>query len=159
MNTLIILSIIIIIFFLSWAVMKFGIPPSISDLYYKLESEKKNSGWWFTGFCWAVVFTLMPPWLDTTPENYKFLPFLAGAGLLFVGSAPQFKLSLTGVVHYVSAAVCCVASQLWVIFSGYTIVTYACFMICLCLAYRYKNTMWWIEIASFAATYITLFLI
>lgn len=156
MNSLIILSLTIAVVFLSWMVVKYSIPPSISSLYYKLESSKKNSGWWFTGFCWAVAFTLLPPWLDMTPENYKFLPFLAGAGLLFVGAAPQFKLQLTGTVHYASAAVCCVASQAWVIAYGYWCVAVASFIIFGYIAYKYNNRMWWIEIASLVSTYATI---
>lgn len=114
MTTLVIISLVIFLAYLAGMYKYFGIPYSISDTYYKLEKRKKGLGWLFTAMCWGVSGTLLPALLDLTPESYQFTAFLSCAGLMFVGAAPQFKLSLTGAVHYGAAAVCVIFSQILV---------------------------------------------
>jgi len=139
----------------------FGIPESISETYYLLEHRcGKNNGWIFTIFCWIVVFTLLPFWLEYSHENTQFLAFLSGAGLLFVGTAPQFKdVGLSRTVHFAAAFVCAAASISWLCFTNmwtYPLITLliACFISIL------NRTKWlfWIELAAFAATYLALFI-
>lgn len=156
--TLVIISFIIFAAYLAVVIKMFGLPASISETYYLLENRRKGTGWLFTAMCWGVVGTLLPAWLDMTPDSYQFTAFLAAAGLLFVGAAPQFKLSLTGWVHYVSAALCCASAILWCIFAGYWFVPLATFLAGEGLALRYGKSMFWIEIAAFVAfatTYLT----
>ena len=114
MTTLIIISLVIFLAYLLITYAWFGIPYSISDTYYKLESRKKGTDWLFSAMCVSVGGLLLPALLDITPASYQFAAFLACAGLIFVGAAPQFKMSLTGSVHYGAAAVCVIFSQLWV---------------------------------------------
>lgn len=114
MMTLIIISLVIFLVYLMGTFEMFGIPYSISDTYYKLERRRKGLGWFFSAMCVSVGGLLLPALLDITPEGYQFTAFLACAGLIFVGAAPQFKLSLTGIVHYGSAAVCVIFSQIWI---------------------------------------------
>ena len=156
MTTLIIISFVIFLAYLIATYAWFGIPYSISDTYYKLEARKPGAGWLFSAMCVSVGGLLMPALLDMTADHYQFSVFLACAGLIFVGAAPQFKLSLTNVVHYGSAAVCCVFSQVWVILSGCWWVSLLSFTICLLLANRDRKWMFWIEIAAIGATYLTI---
>lgn len=114
MTTLIIISLIIFLVYMTGMYLYFGIPHSISDTYYKLENRKKGAGWLFSAMCVSVGGLLLPALLDMTPDSYQFTAFLACAGLIFVGAVPQFKLPLTNTVHYGSAAVCCIFSQIWV---------------------------------------------
>lgn len=171
MMTLIIISLVIFLAYIAGTCLYFGVPASISDTYYKLERRHKGLGWLFTAMCWLVGGLLLPALLDITPESYQFTAFLACAGLLFVGAAPQFKLSLTGVVHYGSAAICVVFSQIWV---GLTVwwvllpiwITFAGFIVY--GAFRYSNffrdeiyfketrPMYWCEIAAVVAVYVTI---
>ncbi|WP_195375498.1 MULTISPECIES: glycosyl transferase [Parabacteroides] len=173
MMTLIIISLVIFLAYLTGTYKYFGIPYSISDTYYKLENRKKGAGWLFSAMCVSVGGLLLPALLELTPESYQFTAFLACAGLIFVGAAPQFKLPLTGSVHYGSAAVCVIFSQIWVgltcwwvllpvwiSFIGY--ILYGMF--------RYSDffrgriyfieskPMFWAEIAALGATYVTIFI-
>lgn len=170
MMTLVIISLIIFLAYLLMTYTWFDIPYSISDTYYKLESRKKGAGWLFTAMCWGVGGLLLPALLQLTPENYQFTAFLACAGLVFVGAAPQFKLSLTGSVHYGSAVICVLFSQIWVgltcwwvlipmwlAFIVYTVVA---------MSKNVTGSMWsdfvstkpmfWVEIVALLATYIAI---
>lgn len=156
-----ILAVVSLVIFLAYLIgmyMYFGIPASLSDTYYKLENRRKGAGWLFTGMCWGVAFPLLPYLLDVTPPSYQFTAFLACAGLMFVGAAPQFKLSLTGPVHYGGAAVCSASAVLWCILSGYWFIPFNAFLIFGWVALRYGRPMFWIEIAAFTSIYLTIFL-
>lgn len=137
-------------------IVAFGIPASISDTYYLLERKRRGLGWLFTAFCWGVSLTLLPAWLDMTPEAYQAVPFLSAAGLMFVGAAPQFKLPLTGPVHFVAAGVCCVAAGLWVALSGVWWTLPAAYAAGLALAAVDHRWMFWIEIAAFASVFLSI---
>ena len=154
---LVVVSLVVFLVYLAGVYVYFGIPASISDTYYKLEKRKKGAGWLFTAMCWAVAGTLLPAWLDMTLDAYQFSAFLACAGLLFVGAAPQFKLSLTGPVHYGSAAVCCASAVLWCILSGYWFIALSVFLVYVWIALRYGKPMFWIELAALTSTYICVF--
>lgn len=156
-----ILAVVSLVIFLAYMIgmyVHFGIPASLSDTYYKLENRRKGAGWLFTAMCWGVALPLLPYLLDVTPAGYQFTAFLACAGLMFVGAAPQFKLSLTGPVHYVSAAVCCSSAILWCILSGYWFIPFNAFLIYGWVALRYGKPMFWIEMAAFTSMYLTIFL-
>lgn len=155
---LVVIALVVFLVYLVGIIGVFGIPASISDTYYLLEKKRKGLGWLFTAMCWIVGGTLLPAWLDMTPETYQFSAFLAAAGLLFVGAAPQFKLSLTGWVHHGAAALCGMSAVLWCILSGLWFIPFNCFLIFGWLALRYGKPMFWLELAAFGATYLTIFL-
>lgn len=150
------ISFILFIVYVVAMILMFGIPASISDTYYLLERKRRGLGWLFTAFCWGVSLTLLPAWLDMTPEAYQAVPFLAAAGLMFVGAAPQFKLPLTGPVHFVAAGVCCVAAGLWVALSGAWWTLPAAYAACLALARIDRRWMFWVEIAAFASVFLSI---
>lgn len=172
MTTLIIISLVIFLAYLTMTYVWFGIPYSISDTYYKLENRRKGAGWLFSAMCIAVGGFLMPALLDTTPDHYQFTAFLACAGLVFVGAAPQFKLSLTGPVHYGSAAVCVIFSQIWVGLMCWWILipvwlAYIIYTIVSMSKHITKNMwgdfvstnpMFWVEVAAIVATFVTVFM-
>lgn len=172
MITLIIISFIIFLAYVSGMILYFGVPASISDTYYKLENRHKGAGWLFTAFCWGLAGTLLPAWIDMTPESYQFTCFLSAAGLMFVGAAPQFKLSLTGSVHYGSAAVCVIFSQLWVGLTCWWVLIpiWLAFILYTVVAMSKHVTgslrgdfistkpMLWCEVAAIGASYVTIFI-
>lgn len=172
MMTLVIISLIIFLAYLVGIYKYFGIPCSISETYYKLENRQKDLGWAFTFMCYSVGGLILPALLDRTPESYQFTAFLACAGLIFVGAAPQFKLSLTGSVHYGSAAICVVFSQIWVglmcwwvlipVWLAYIIYTVVCMSKHITGSMRsdFVSTkpMFWIEVSAIVATYVTIFM-
>lgn len=169
MMTLVIISLLIFLAYMAGTYKYFGIPYSISDTYYKLEKRKKSLGWLFTVMCWGVGGLLLPALLDMTPESYQFTAFLACAGLLFVGAAPQFKLPLTNAVHYGAAAVCVIFSQIWVglTCSWILISVWLAFIIYTVVGMSKQVTgslwndfvetkpMFWCEIAALVTTYLT----
>lgn len=171
MTTLIIISLVIFLAYLAGMYKYFGIPYSISDTYYKLEARKKGTGWLFTAMCWGVGGLLLPALLDITPESYQFTAFLACAGLIFVGAAPQFKLSLTRSVHYGAAAVCVIFSQIWVGFTCWWVLLPVWISFIGYILYgmfRYSDLfrgriyfieskpMFWCEVAAIGATYLAI---
>lgn len=169
---LVIISLIIFLAYLITTYAWLGIPYSISDTYYKLENRKKGAGWLFSAMCVSVGGLLLPALLDMTPDRYQFTVFLACAGLIFVGAAPQFKLPLTNTVHYGSAAVCCIFSQIWVGLTCWWVLlpvwlaylTYTGIAIGKqkegVFVYKFMHTkpMFWVEIASLMTTYLTILL-
>lgn len=154
--TLVHISFITFTAYVACMIALFGVPASISETYYLLDRKRRGLGWLFTGFCWLVAGALLPPWLDMTPDTYRFVPFLAAAGLMFVGAAPQFKVSLSGPVHFIGAGVCCVFAGLWVILSGAWWMLPATYGVCLALGSVWHKWMFWIEIAAFASTFLTI---
>lgn len=129
---LIFASIAIFLLYIGSMVFMFGIPWSISNTYYLLEGKRKGLGWLFTAFCYGVGGFLLPGWLNVTPEGYQFTCFLSAAGLAFVGTAAQFKESLTNTVHYTAAVIWCLFSQIWCFAAGF----------------------WWLSLLSFAFFYV-----
>lgn len=95
---------------------------SLEYFRYLLSIEKHGrSGLWFQIAMILSVGILLPEWLEVTEgENYQCCAFLACIGLIFVGSAPCFKLELDGKVHIGATIVCGLASLLYMIFAGYT---------------------------------------
>lgn len=129
-----------------------GIPESLSATYYLLGDK----GWLTQAMFILTGIGLLPAWLNESTQPLQFLTFLSCGGLMFVGSAPMFRLPLQGAVHYISAVVCCVSAVLWAILSGY-------YPIVVCSAFlgfmgyvRWKQPMWWLEIAVIAMVFTSL---
>lgn len=146
---------ILIVYF--WKVIKLiGIPWSISDTYYQLKKHGR-SGLWFQIAMILSVGILLPEWLEITEgENYQCCAFLACIGLIFVGSAPCFKLELDGKVHIGATIVCGLASLLYMIFAGYTTIPLLLAFPTGFLIYKYDKPVFWLEIWMFINTYISI---
>lgn len=146
---------ILIVYF--WKVIKLiGIPWSISDTYYQLKKHGR-SGLWFQIAMILSVGILLPEWLEVTEgENYQCCAFLACIGLIFVGSAPCFKLELDSKVHIGATIVCGLASLLYMIFAGYTTIPLLLAFPTGFLIYKYDKPVFWLEIWMFISTYISI---
>lgn len=146
---------ILIVYF--WKVIKLiGIPWSISDTYYQLKKHGR-SGLWFQIAMILSAGILLPEWLEVTEgENYQCCAFLACIGLIFVGSAPCFKLELDGKVHIGATIVCGLASLLYMIFTGYTTIPLLLAFPTGFLIYKYDKPVFWLEIWMFISTYISI---
>ncbi len=108
--TLVIISLLVIASYTAAVCIKQkGIPYSISATFYKLKHS-----YWFMAAMWSTAGLLMPAVLDISKPGTEFLAFLACAGMIFVGAAPNFKEEMEGKVHMSGAVICVVASQLWV---------------------------------------------
>lgn len=87
------------------------IPESLSSTYYLLGSR----GWLFQMYIAFLTIALFPVWFSVTGESLKFLSFLACSALIFVSSAPQFRLRVDGIVHYGAAAIGGLCAVLWLL--------------------------------------------
>ena len=140
-----------------------GIPYSISATFYKLKHP-----YWFMAAMWSTAGLLMPAVLDISKPGTEFLAFLACAGMIFVGAAPNFKEEMEGKVHMSGAVICVVASQLWVgctPFWWVIIPVWMAYLIYTCIAigkqkegvfvYKFIQTkpMFWCEIAALFTTF------
>lgn len=86
-----------------------GVPYSISKTFYRLEHKL-----WFGATMFLTAGLLMPAILEMTPESYQFTAFLACAGMMLVGAAPNFREGIERPIHIAGAILCLVFSQVWV---------------------------------------------
>lgn len=128
-------------------------PWSLSDTYYQLK-KRARPAWLFQIAMIVPAMLLMPAWLEQSPEKYQFLAFLSCGGLMFVGTAPCFKLELEGRIHYAATAICGVSAVTWVCLMGMWYVPVVLFTIALLLMLKYKKWMFWVEVAAFVSTYV-----
>lgn len=85
--SLVVLSAIIYMLYICHTIYKIKkIPKSLSDTYYA------HVSWLFPTVMTLTGMLLLPHWLDVTKDsNLQFLSFLACIGIIFVGTAPDFK--------------------------------------------------------------------
>lgn len=83
------------------------IPNSISQIIYSLSDNWK---WTFTVVMFLVSFMIAPQLVEVMPNGYEFLGILTAGGILGVGVDPLDK-DRTNVIHYTSAIVMGIASQ------------------------------------------------
>lgn len=150
-----IISMLLLASYVAYAVKVCGLPWSISDTYYQLEKRLRPK-WLFQLAMIAPAMLLLPAWLDNSPGSIQFLTFLSCGGLMFVGSAPCFKLDLDGKVHYIATSVCGLSAILWMCLVGVWYIPLVCFMTAGYLIYRYSKPLFWIECAAFISTYLSI---
>lgn len=148
MLTFIQLSIFLI--YVTYIVIKFGVLSSISDSWYVLEANKRNSGVLFTFFCWSLGFLMF---FQTTGETGLF--FLSGAGICFTGAATMFKTTdaHTKQIHFGGAIACIIGALIGLYIEYHLLIPILLFVVGTILTYIFvkRNTIWWIEIISFAS--------
>ena len=135
--------------FISYIVLityRFGVLPSISESWYKLQLLR--SSYQFTLFCWSLSILM----LFQTNETTAWF-FASGTGLAIVGSATMFKWKgiLTEKIHYLGSFIA-IASALIGLGVEYNnwIPTAVFIAIGVTLnAFKIKNRIWWTEITAF----------
>jgi hypothetical protein len=148
-------QLLIFVTYVTYITYRFGVLPSISESFYKLNEFRK--GHFFTFFCFALSTTMVL-------ESYKSSPlyFFSGVGLAFVGVATRFKWSgaHTNIVHYLGAFVGIVSALAALYFeSGMWIpATLFAFITALIVLFKIKNATFWIEIVAFLLIITGLFL-
>lgn len=105
------------------------IPVSLSETSYML------GGFWFTGYCFATVFLILPILLEIVPQTLTFLPFLMCSGLMFAGASPMFKKGLDKPVHYISSIISFIGFIIFVIFimGWYWLIAFVILLAGLCI--------------------------
>lgn len=121
---------------------KFGVLYSISASFYAMEENKKNSGWWFLGFCWGMAAPLA---VFIEVNGLFFIPMVA---LVLLGAAPQYKRTkMTKTMHFIGSYGV-LAGFLVVIgfaFQNWWPLISAVLVIRLLMVTRVANRTWWVE--------------
>lgn len=140
------LSFILYISYIIFVYIKYK-PSCISETYYKV-------GNWFTYWIIAVAFLLFPCWVEISPEDFQFLPFLSVISLGLVGINPLYLESQKR-VHIISAAIAAILSLIWSLVVGQYIIPLILFIIAASIL-KIKNSLFWIENLSFLNIYLSI---
>jgi hypothetical protein len=133
METLLFISLFIYIACKIAVIKLFGTPGSFSETFYLLNERKKDLGYLFTLWCYAVGISVMIVMMNYSEGKwYQFLPFFAGGALCFTGTAPLFK-GREKTIHFVSASVCAAIALLWMYLEGYWLIPFEALAIYLLL--------------------------
>jgi hypothetical protein len=139
---------LIFVTYVAYIIYRFGILPSISESYYKLNTVRQ--GYFFTIFCWILAITMIFQAKDSSPFY-----FYSGAGLAFVGAASEFKWTgaHTHVVHYLGAVfgIGCAVMGLYFDSGLWQPAVITFLFSAICAINKTKNGIFWVEIVSFLA--------
>lgn len=128
-------------------------PSCISETYYCLKREEL-----FTVWVLLVSFLIFPSWVEISPINFQFLPFLSVVSLASVGMAPKY-LEEDRKVHIVSAILTSIISLIWNIVSGMYIIPLILVILVIILAVsKTHNLLFWIENTAFLNIYLSILL-
>lgn len=163
-KTLVLLSLSIFVLYIAVINVLLEDLTSISISSYRWREKNKAYLILFIFFCWGVAFTLLPAWLELTPDALKVVPFMASAGLVFVGGTPLYKKigddsSLEGRLHLFSAFVCGALSIIWTFALGSLILSFlALFIIVIFVMLKLERNVYYVEVVLFIHLYTQLLL-
>lgn len=155
MISLYLMSLLLLIVYITYAVRVCGVPWSLSDTYYQLK-KRNRPAWLFQLAMIVPAVLLMPVWIECSSENTQFLAFLACGGLMFVGTAPLFKEEFQSRVHYAGTIIAGLATILWICLSGMWYLPAVTFTIAGIIMLRYQKWLFWAEMAAFVCAYVGL---
>ena len=126
-------------------------PSCISETYYCLKKKEL-----FTVWILLVSFLIFPSWVEVSPINFQFLPFLSVVSLASVGLAPKY-LGEDRKAHIISAALTSIISLIWNIMSGvYVTPLILGVLIIILAAFKSHNLLFWIENSAFLNIYLSI---
>lgn len=166
MITLFIISSIICIGYAIFIYSEFSVS-SISESYYMFEKRKKGLGMIFYGWSILTSITLLPLWLEITPNSFQFIPFLSSISLIAVGCFPDYK-NEHNKAHSLSALFAGVLSILWGIFVDLWIIPVLSIattsLVVLIISFFKKGNLkenlkgigltFWVELSAFVSIYL-----
>lgn len=139
----------------------FGLPVSISNSFYLYEDLKKGLGYVFTAFLFVESFLILIPMIAMSNGHwYQFIGFLAPAGILFCGAAPETKSSeLTNKVHVIGACTGAIGGLIWCLLSTSGIMIALILLLSFCItallaavtSMDSKYNLFWAEIFAFGS--------
>lgn len=146
-------------------ILIFGIPKSLSDTYYLYKGRLDVLKVLFPATIMMLAICLLPCWIDISKgSNFQFLSFLSVLSLAFVGASPTFKDdTLDNKVHNISAIISVICALLWIVLvTNYwyvILIMVAIVIVAATLTKTFKTCyMYWIEVATFMSTFITILL-
>lgn len=113
MSTLFFISLIIFVLGVAAATLRYGVPASVSEVYYLLPAKWRLAA--FYGWMLGVSAPLMVFWLDVSEGTFQAPVFFGCVLLAFVGVAAPFRESAqVRRVHVVCTVACVLCSQAWI---------------------------------------------
>jgi hypothetical protein len=151
---LLLISLVLSFSYIIFIKYKFDVS-SISASHYKFQEQKKGREIIFQ--LWTIVtgFTLLPCWLEVTPDNYQFVAYLSAVFLAVVGCFPQYK-DKDSFLHPVFAIICATLALIWGCLSGVWFIPVICIGIALIIARNGK--LFWMEVGAILSIYGSIFL-
>ena len=144
---------LLMVAYLAFVLVRFGVPRSLSDTYYLLD----GMGWLFQVVLAVFTFLVIPVWVGCSSAYTECLAFLSCSGLGFVAAAACFKVDLTGMVHYVSAVLCCACAVLWqVLETSWLIPCVGLGLACLGGVLTKGKWFWWIEMGVLGSALVSI---
>ena len=163
MNIMIWISCVILCAYIAWILIKYKyIPNSLSSTYYKT-----NKACWFSITMILMTVLMMIPLFDISDDNWTFLVFLSCGSNIMCAAAPNFREDLEGPIHYISAFIAGIASQIWCeLHNPLTLPIWCGLGMLLLIAYVIEkrggpksNITFWSEIFCFFNIYLTYILL
>lgn len=126
-------------------------PSCLSESYYLIKNQNLFSYWIV-----IVSFLIFPAWVEISPINYQFLPFLSVVTLSSVGIHPKY-LENQKKVHIISASLSAIISITWNIVTGqYIVPLVLCIVLLILVMLQIKNLLFWAENTAFANIYLSI---
>lgn len=126
-------------------------PSCISESYYLMNNKNL-----FT--CWIAIvsFLIFPSWVEISPINFQFLPFLSVFSLFLVGVNPRY-LESQRKVHIISAILAIIISLIWnIVISQYLIPVLFGVLLMILYILKIKNILYWSECIAFSNIYLSI---
>lgn len=144
------LSCLIITAYLALYICHCGIPTSLSDTYYHTERK-----WLFPTVIATSAGLALIPFIDITPDDWKFLAFLSIVAIFFIAAAPAFRESLVKSVHCGAALLLCATVSAWLVIVADQIPIIAITGIIIGICNRSKF-VFWLEVGLLYDLYLNL---
>lgn len=141
---------------------------SISESFYMFEKKKSGLGVLFWGWSTVTALTLLPLWLEVTPEGFQFLAFLSSVSLIAVGCVPKYRDEHSK-LHPLFTGLSLILAIIWSSLIGMIIVPILCLFLTALVIFlfnikRFKkhgiketlnqaSFMFWMELAAFNSMY------
>lgn len=110
-----IISIVVLVAYICWTLKKCGgIADTLSETYYWLGKQ----GWVFQVMLAVFAGTLLPCWLDKSPDTITCLPFLACVSVVVIALCPEYLHGTKRKVHLTAAYSAAVFLVLWLVLAG-----------------------------------------
>lgn len=149
-------SFVIFAAYLTFALLKLGIPRNISETFYTLKEHGYPGGLFCPAMMTSALFALMPM---MEAGRHGYLAFISCAALIFVALAPEFGMKIEGRVHYIATAVAGTVALAWSA-TAFSLSWIAPAVTLCAIIYPIirdkRKWLFWLEIAIFAATYINI---
>ena len=139
------ISLIIITLYISYYIINYGIPKSLSITYYKCGLTLSLA----IIICSGLIF---PKMMEIT--EYQFLPFITLASILFVAFAPNYQdEDIIDYVHTSAAILALISSQILVYLVNPLILLYWIPYLLVESIFKFNNFKFWAEVVMLLTIY------